>query len=114
MSDNPIHWTFTGRLRHMQSRQTPKGKTVHTIALEATRGEYTDVCVCDTWRSLPEAVAIGAMIHAEGRMSGREWGGKWYAGLVATSIEVAAAVDGEQDGQTDERTDGGPNDGLPF
>ena len=111
--EDTIHWAFTGLLRHMQSRQTPKGKTVHTVALEAQRGQYSDVCVFDTWRSLPEAVAIGATIKAEGRMSGREWNGKWYAGLVASSVEVAAVAEGEADGGTGEQADGG-SETMPF
>jgi hypothetical protein len=97
----------------MQSRQTPNGKTVKTIVLESPRGQYTDVCVFDTWRSLPEAVAIGATIKAEGRMSGREWNGKWYAGLVASSVEVAAVAEGEADGGTGEQADGG-SETMPF
>jgi hypothetical protein len=108
MSDNPIHWAFTGRLRHMESRTTPNKKTVKTIVLESPRGQYTDVCVCDTWRSLPEAVAIGATIKAEGRMSGREWNGKWYAGLVANTVEVAAGAEGEADNMASEGADDPP------
>ena len=103
-----IHWAFTGKLRHMESRTTPKGKTVHTVVLEAARGEYSDVCVFDTWRSLPEAVAIGATIKASGRMSGREWNGKWYAGLVASSVEVAAVAEGGQDNMASEGNDDPP------
>jgi hypothetical protein len=116
-NDTPTHWQFTGRVRHTDSRQTAKGKTVNTIVLESQRGDYTDVCVCDTWRALPERLAIGATVHAEGRMSGREYNGRWYAGLVATAVEIAEGAEGEDAGQLDDPNRCHPatgSDGLPF
>jgi hypothetical protein len=88
MHDQPTHCEFMGRLHAMTRRQTGNGKTVTTVVVASERGQYTDYCVADYWRAVPDGMAIGDDVALAVRMAGREWQGKWYAGLVADRLDV--------------------------
>lgn len=81
-------WQFDGKLIAVELPRNDRAP--HKLVIERQDGRYTQVCVCDKFKCLPEGCGEGAHVGVTLRPSGREWQGRWYAGLTVTSLTVRA------------------------